>query len=57
MCVLLASITKLSRGETNPEIKKISKHKEDYGRTKEPDHQSSIEMSKSVAYSTVEQQP
>ena len=57
MCVLLASITKLSRGETNPEIKKISEHKEDYGRTKEPDHQSSIEMSKSVAYSTVEQQP
>ena len=56
-CVLLESSTKQSRGETSPEIKDIFLEKNDaYGIIKGSDHQSSIEMSENVAYSTVEQQ-
>ena len=56
MCVLLASITKRSRGENSLEIKKISEQNEDYDIIKEQDHQLSILVSENVAYSTVERQ-
>ena len=55
----IASITKQSGGETSSETKKtFSEQNEAYNKIKEPDHhQSSIEMSENVAYSTVEQHP
>ena len=54
----IASITKQSGGETGSEMKKtFSEQNEAYNKIKEPDHQSSIEMSENVAYSTVEQHP
>ena len=37
-------------------MKKILEKNEYYGIIKEPDHQSSIDMSKNVTYSTVEHQ-
>ena len=57
VCVLLASVTKQSRTETSLEIKKISEQYEYYSIIKEPDDQSSIDMSENVTYSTVEHQP
>ena len=57
MSVPLVSSTKQSTGETSPEIKKTLEQNEAYGIIKGPDHQSSIEMSENVAYSTVEKQP
>ena len=56
MCVLLASITKWSRGEDSLEIKKISEQNEHHDIIKEQDHQLSILVSENVAYSTVERQ-
>ena len=58
MYVLLVSSTKQSRGETSPVIKKFfSVKNEAYGIiTKGLDHQSSIEVTENVSYSTVEQQ-
>ena len=51
------SITKHSRGETNPVIKDfLSVKNEAYGIIKRPDQQSPIEVTENVAYSTVEQQ-
>ena len=38
-------------------MKKTSEQNEAYNKIKGPDHQSSIEMSENVAYSTVEQHP
>ena len=57
MCVLLVSSIKQSRGETSPVIKEFfSEKNEAYGITKVSDHQSSIEVTENVAYSTMEQQ-
>ena len=56
VCVLLASVTKESRAETSLEIKKILEKNEYYSIIKGPDHQSSIDMSENVTYSTVEHQ-
>ena len=57
MCLLLVSNTEHSRGGTSPVIKEFfSVKNEAYGITKRPDHQSSIEVTENVSYSTVEQQ-
>ena len=57
VCVLLESSAKQSRGETSPDIKDIfSEKNEAYGIIEGSHHQSSIEMSENVAYSTMEQQ-
>ena len=56
MCVLLAFITKQSRGENSLEIKKISEQNEHNDIIKEQDHQLSILESDNVAYSTEERQ-
>ena len=57
MCFLLVSSTKQSRGETSPVIKEFfSVKNEAYGISKRPDHQSSIDVTENVAYSTLEQQ-
>ena len=54
----IASITKQSGGETSSEIKKtFSEQNEAYNKIKGTYHQSSIELSENVAYSTVEQHP
>ena len=51
------SSTKQRRGETSPVIKEFfSVKNEAYGITKGPDHQSSIDVTENVAYSTLEQQ-
>ena len=51
------SSTKQSRGETSPVIKEfVSEKNEAYGIIKGSDHQSSIEVTENVAYSTIEQQ-
>ena len=57
MCLLLASRTKRSKCETNPEIKKASEQNEAYDMIKGLDHQSSLEMLENVAHKRVEQQP
>ena len=57
VCVLLVSSTKQRRGETSPVIKAFfSVKNEAYGITKGPDHQSPIDVTENVAYSTLEQQ-
>ena len=58
VCVfLLVSNNKHSRGETSPGVKEFfSVKNEAYGITQRPDHQSSIEVTENVAYSTVEQE-
>ena len=57
MYVLLVSSTKQSRGESSPVIKEFfSVKNEAYGITKGLDHQSSIEVTENISYSTVEQQ-
>ena len=58
VCVLLVSSTKQSRNESSPVIKEFfSEKNEAYGIIKGPDHQSPIEVTENVAYSTMEQQP
>ena len=57
VCILLVSNAKQSTGETSPVTKEIfSVKNEAYGIIKGPVHQSSIEVSENIAYSTVEQQ-
>ena len=51
------SSTKQRKGETSPVIKEFfSVKNEAYGVTKRPDHQSPIDVTENVAYSTLEQQ-
>lgn len=50
--------TKQNVGETSPVIKEFFSEKNvAYGITKGPNHQSSIEVTENLAYSTLEQQP